>query len=229
MANFLKRITLCICILLAGCCSFASTLSDVEILSDGINGKIILNIDKSFVNKKIISPDEIKILLKNTSLKHNMKSVLKNLPDNTDITFLQNGKNTYLNLTSPNISKFEIINAKDGSLLPVRNTSKDAGTGLAVCLIISLLYLFSQKANRQKNHQLPIGYTKKLQQQKNIIRQYNTIRTSENHNSNAIHGNLTANFADSEKMKTVSVPSDLKIANVKEHEQIFEFKKAVNT
>lgn len=231
MAGKLFRFLLCICLLFISNTAFASVLSNVEVSSDGNIGKIILDTDKSSVYKKVLSDNNVQIKLKNTSIKENLKISYNRVPQNTEVSVMQNGKDAYISLFGANIAKYDMLFADDESLIPIRDTKKDTAAALIIMALVLLAGWFSKKMYKfsaGKTSASPELTT--VIQQKNKIMAMNTLRNQSNSLKNqSIHGNPIAHFADCNKSGMVTVPNDLKISDVNYTEYSKELQNAVNT
>lgn len=224
---------ICICIVLSSNSAFAAALSSVEIVSDGNYGKIYLNTDKSVVNKKNISENQIQIKLKNTNITENLKTTYNNAPQDTEISMIQNGKNAYINICGQNIANYELLYAKDGSLIPTKNGKKDVLIAFAIFAGIAFVSLLSRKVNQNyPNLSLNMEnlHTQTLIQQKNQIKEINTLRNKINKiNNNSIHGNPVKHFADNYSVNSVTVPAGFRKSDFDFIEYPNTLKKAVNS
>ena len=238
MLDLLLKSILCITVLASGNGVFAATLSSVELKSDSNIGKIILNTDKKKVSKKKISSNEMVIKLNNTKVSDNIKTVYDNLPANTEISIMQNRKDTFVNLNGDKISNYEIVYAADNSIIPIKNTKNDITTGMLILAFIASAAAISKKNNKKsqiRNKILTrslIEYSNSqetLKRQQNQVKQICTLRAKNNGMTNgSIHGTPVSNFANANKIKCGTVPPELK----RGHNKYFEYselKKAVNS
>ncbi|MBQ2645700.1 hypothetical protein IJG14_09040 [bacterium] len=225
----LYKLLLLIFLFLIGGSSFASTLSNVSVLSDGNIGKIVLDTDKSSVYKKVISNNEIQIQLKNTSCLENLKTQYINVPLDTDMSIVQNGKDTFINLSGENIKNYELLYSKDESLIPIKNIKKDSFVGLSVFALLIYLMVYLRRKNNSscyiaEKHSIT---NEDIRLKDSQINTMCTLRNKSNIASNAsIHGKLVSNFSNN---SCVTIPNELKNLNVKYIDFNKELKNAANS
>ncbi|MCR5260794.1 MAG: hypothetical protein K6C94_03040 [Candidatus Gastranaerophilales bacterium] len=230
MGKFFCKWLMCICFILSANSVFASSLSSVEIVSDNGVGKIYLGIDKSVINKKKISLNEIQIQLKNTGIIENLKTIYKNAPKDIEISVIQNGKHAFINIFGENIADFELLYAKDGSFIPLKNNKKDIAAVLLILAGVLGTALLSKKINNlNKNSKGSDLHTETVIRQKNQIIEINTLRNKSNQTlHNSIHGNVHR-FANTAYAGTVTVPEDLQKSDFEFIEYKNNLKKAVKS
>lgn len=226
---FLKAL-LCGCILANGACSMANTLSAVEISNFENNGQIVLNTDKTKIQKEIISSDEIILNLKNTTVSENIKTVCDNLPSDTDISVIQDGKNAFINLSGKDIASFE-LKFQDGKTIPLSSMKKDFGFcsfALLVLALIACVAKLSNVLNRKSQDNLRnVKIENIVRQEISEKRELKTLRTrTKVCNNSVIHGMPVANFAVVSKMNKISVPYSFR--NTDEYMDYNQLKRAVN-
>lgn len=231
MVDLLSKIFLCVCLLFAGNGAFASVLSNVEVSLDNKIGKIILDTDKSAIYKKVLSNDKIHIKLKNTTINDNIKILYNSVPKNMEVSIMQNGKDAYISLFGENIAKYELLFAHNESIIPIKNGLKDFFTYLFIISLVLITGFISKKIYKSKmSNNLNSSDMDTVIRQKKQIMALNTIRNkSVTLKGKSIHGNLIANFAEYNKMNTVSVPENLQNSNAKYYEYNKNFKTAVNS
>lgn len=231
--KLLKSLLCIVCILIFGTGAFAQSLNSVEINSDFGNGKIILDTDmKSAVKKTKISQNEIKLELKNTIVSDNIKTVYDNTSAYNGISIMQNGKNSYINISGENIAEYELLYANDNSIIPVSSGLKDFGVLFVIFSFVS--FILSKKLknfadNRKENLRKMVMEQSERQQkivaEQKRIRELKTLRAKvKNANNRTIHENSVPKFASNTKM---SVPITLQYNNSKVS-AFSELKKAVN-
>ena len=231
MKDLFVKALLCGCIFVGGSCAMANTLFYVEVANIGNQGKIVLNTDKTKIQKNVISSDEIVLNLKNTTVSENVKTICDNLPTMTEISVMQNGKNAYINLSGENVANFELTYANDGSIIPLSNMKRDFGFGsFAVLALILAAIAARMKNNFSRKSQENLRNTQleqAVRQQLTAKRELRTLRAKTNvSNRSAIHGAPVINFAIASQMSKVTMPSSFK--NTDEYMDYNQLKKAVN-
>lgn len=232
MLNSLIKYFLCLCILVSGSGAFAQSLNSIEIKSDINGGKIILDTNlKSSVKKVKLSDNEIKIVLKNTIVADNVKTICGNSKNCSGISVIQNGNNAYINISAKNIDSYQLLYAKDYSAIPLFSVLKNFGfTSLGLFLLISFFcivknfYYFSmvRRENLRKNAAEHIVRQKKIEAEQKRIRELKTLRAKiKKSKNNAIHDNFLPKFATNPKK---ALPKMLEYNNL----HLREFKKVAN-
>ena len=230
MKDLFVKTILCGCILVTGSCGFSNTLTSVEVANYGNQGKIVLNTDKTKIQKNVISSDEIVLNLKNTTVSENVKTICDNLPVMTEISVMQNGKNTYVNLSGKNVANFELTYA-NGNIIPLSSMKKDFGFGsfailalLIIAGVARMMNSFNRKSQESlRNTQLEQAVKQKITAKKEL----KTLRArTKVCNNTVIHGTPVINCANASKMNRVTVPSSFR--NADEYMDYNQLKKAVN-
>lgn len=230
MKDLFVKTILCGCILVTGSCGFSNTLTSVEVANYGNQGKIVLNTDKTKIQKNVISSDEIVLNLKNTTVSENVKTICDNLPVMTEISVMQNGKNTYVNLSGKNVANFELTYA-NGNIIPLSSMKKDFGFGsfailalLIIAGVARMMNSFNRKSQESlRNTQLEQAVKQKITAKKEL----KTLRArTKVCNKSVIHGTPVINFANASKINRVTVPSSFR--NADEYMDYNQLKKAVN-
>ena len=207
MKDLFVKTILCGCILVTGSCGFSNTLTSVEVANYGNQGKIVLNTDKTKIQKNVISSDEIVLNLKNTTVSENVKTICDNLPVMTEISVMQNGKNTYVNLSGKNVANFELTYA-NGNIIPLSSMKKDFGFGsfailalLIIAGVARMMNSFNRKSQESlRNTQLEQAVKQKITTKKEL----KTLRArTKVCNNSVIHGTPVINFANASKMNRV--------------------------
>lgn len=230
MKDLFVKTILCGCILVSGTCAFSNTLTSVEVANYGSQGKIVLNTDKTKIQKNVISSDEIVLNLKNTTVSENVKTICDNLPVMTEISVMQNGKNAYINLSGKNVANFELTYS-NGNIIPLSNLKKDFGFGsfaiLAFVILAGIARMMNSVSRKSqeslRNTQLEQAVKQKIAAKKEL----KTLRArTKVCNNSAIHGAPVINFANATKMNRISIPSSFR--NTDEYMDYNQLKKAVN-
>lgn len=230
MKDLFVKTILCGCILLSGSCVLANTLESVEVENFGKQGKIVLNTDKTKIQKNVISSDEIVLNLKNTTVSENVKTMCENLPVMTEISVMQNGKDAYINLTGENIANYELT-YENGNIIPLSSMKKDFGFcsfAIFALLIIAGITRIKNSVSRKsqeslRNTQIEHAVKQKIAANKEL----KTLRAKTRKcNNSAIHGTPVINFVNASKMIGVTVPSSLR--KVDEYMDYDQLKRAVN-
>jgi hypothetical protein len=228
MCKIFCKWLICICLFLSANTVFASSLSSVEIFSDGSVGKIYLDTDKSVISKKNISLNEIQIQLKNTDILENLKTICNNAPKDIEVSVIQNGKNAFISILGENVKNFELLYSKDGSIIPLKNYKKDILTALLILFGICGISFVSKKVNtlnKKLSANVSDLHTETIIRQKNQIIKINTLRNRSNQTVHtSIHGNPVKRFAN-----TVTVPQDLQKSGLEYAENQNNLKNAVNS
>lgn len=210
MLNSLIKYFICLCLLCSGSGVFANSLNSVEIKS-GINGgQIILDTNMNSSVKKVkLSDNEIKIELKNTNVADNVKTICDNSQNCDSISVMQNGNNAYINISAKNVNGYQLLYAKDYSLIPVFSTFKNLGfVSLTIFLLISLIcvfkniYCFSvlRKEKIRKSAAEQVVRHKKIEAEQKRIRELKTLRAKiKKSKNNAIHDSFLPKFATNPK------------------------------
>lgn len=230
MKDLFVKTMLCGCILVSGSCALANTLDSVEVENFGKQGKIILNTDKTKIQKNVISSDEIILNLKNTTVSENVKTVCENLPVMTEISVMQDGKDAYINLSGENIANYDLT-YENGNTIPLSSMKKDFGFGsfaIFALLIIAGIARVKNSLSRKSQESLRNTQIEQAVKQKIAAnKELKTLRAKTKQcNNSAIHGAPVINFADASKMLGVTVPSSLR--KVDEYMDYDQLKKAVN-
>lgn len=230
MKDLFVKTMLCGCILIGGSCVFANTLDSVEVENFGKQGKIILNTDKTRIQKNVISSDEIVLNLKNTTVSEDVKTACENLPVMTEISVMQDGKDAYINLSGENIANYELT-YKNGNTIPLSSMKKDFGfCSFAIFALLIIAGIARVKNSLSRKSQESLRNTQIEQAVKQKIaanKELKTLRAKTKQcNTSAIHGAPVINFADASKMLGVTVPSSLR--KVDEYMDYDQLKRAVN-
>lgn len=231
MKDLFVKALLCGCIFVGGSCVGANTLSSVEVANMGSNGKIVLDTDKTKIQKSVISSDEIVLNLKNTAVSENVQTICDNLPAMTEISVMQNGKNAYINLSGTDIANFELTYAKDGSIIPISNMKREFGLGsfaiLALIIAAGAARMMNDLSRKSQESLRNTQLEQAVRQQITAKRELKTLRARTKVSGNsAIHGAPVVNFAIASKMSKVSMPSSFR--NADEYMDYNQLKKAVN-
>ncbi len=230
MKDIFFKVLLCGCIFVSGACSMANTLSSVEVSNLGNNGKIVLNTDKTKIQKNIISADEIILNLKNTTVSDNIKTVCDNLSSNTDVSVVQDGNNTFINISGENVADFDLL-FQDGSLIPLSSVKNDFGfcsfALLALVAVACIAKVSGSFCRKSQDNLRNVKIENMVRQQIVEKRELKTLRSrTKVCNNSVIHGMPVLNFSVVSKMNKVSLPSSFR--NTDEYLDYNQLKKVVN-
>jgi hypothetical protein len=217
--------------------AFANNLYSVEITNSDNIGKIILDTDSSSISKSKISNNEISLKLKNTLVLDNVKAKYDNLSTFTDVSIMQNGNDTFINLSGDNISNYQINYAFSGKKIPINNhhllfifllSIFSFSSVFASCKKILNLFYNNDK-DILRNTNIEMAVKEKIKNNKTInIKNIQTLRTKTlcNNNSN-IHSDFIANFSNSTNNQNMSIPKNL--LNENRYMDFSQLKQAVNS
>lgn len=215
--------------------SFASSLNAIEIKTAPSDTKIFLETDyNSFVKKTNISPNQIQLVLKNTSIAENIQTKVDSNNSLNGISLVQDGKDAYICISGLNTSDISVINSSTNNNLPLNTHSKDLSAGLYILLFLAgtslLSFLVNKKVSSKSATKPFVEYSFHKNEIKNNIniKEYTIRNTVSNASCVSIHGNPTLKFSQNGKTSVVSIPETLS----QRHSNYINstvLKKAVNT